>query len=116
MDELSPEMQATQDSFQEALGGEAWFFYPYRLTPSPGVPFWGNVWAADPRGRAYAAVVQRFPDLAGQDVRFLTVSPEDEAPGEGAIIPHDGGRLTLLFWGQLDATSGESIGCCTWSL
>lgn len=116
MDELSTEMRAIQEQFQAGFSSQAGFFFPYRLTPVPGVPFWGNVWPADVRGSAYARAVQQMPTLAAQDVRFLTVRPGEEPPGEGATIPFDGGTLTLHFWAQVDAMSGESIGCCSWVL
>lgn len=114
--DLSIEMQAIQAQFQQALNGQAGFFFPYRLTPLGGTPFWGNVWTADARGTGYANAVQRLPALAAQEVRFLAVAPGEEPPGEGARIPFDGGMLRLHFWAQLDPLSGESIGCCSWSL
>ena len=115
MDDLSLEMQGFQQEFQGALSETAGFFYPYvSLSPSPGVVFQGSVWPADPRSRAYAHAVTTVPELAQADVRFLTVAPGQEAPGEGARIPFDGGTLTLHFWGQIDPLSGESIGACSW--
>ncbi|MFK7601885.1 hypothetical protein ACI3L1_06700 [Deinococcus sp. SM5_A1] len=116
MDILSEQMQAIQALFSATLQGQDGFFAPYTLTPTPGVSFRGDVWAADPRGRAYAQAVQQMPTLAAQDVRFLTVRPGDEPPGEGATIPFDGGRLTLHFWAQVDAISGAAIGACTWQV
>lgn len=115
MDDLSPEMAAFQAEFQEGFTQEAGFFYPYRLTPTPGVPFWGNVWAADVRGRTYAHFVSVYPQLlTEQDVRFLTVKPGDPEPAIRAEIPFQDGLLTLHGWGQTDALSGERIGACTW--
>lgn len=117
MDALTPEMQAIQDEFQQALTADAGFFYPYTtLTPEGGVPFQGNVWTADVRGSAYAHAVQTAPELAQADVRFLVVKPDHTPPGEGSRIPFDGGTLTLHFWAQLDPISGESIGACSWQL
>ncbi|EYB67024.1 hypothetical protein DEIPH_ctg052orf0019 [Deinococcus phoenicis] len=116
MDDLSAEMRAIQAQFQAGFSEQAGFFYPYPLTPTPGIPFRGNVWAADVRGSAYARAVQQMPTLAAQDVRFLTVAPGEDPPGERAIIPFDGGRLTLHFWAQLDPMSGEAIAACSWVL
>lgn len=105
-----------QAEFTAAQQAEAGVLYPYTLTPSPGEPFQGNVWPADPRSRAYARAVQAVPDLAQSDVRFLVVRPGDEPPPELARIPHDGGTLTVRHWGPVDALSGESIAACTWRL
>ncbi|WP_155300955.1 hypothetical protein [Deinococcus kurensis] len=115
MDDLSPEMQAFQVEFQQGLLDEAGFFYPYRLTPTPGTPFWGSVWAADPRGRQYAQAVQSVPELAQADVRFLTVRPGDEAPTILSVIDFEGGLLTVHWWGMTDPLSGEAIAACSWS-
>ncbi|GHG37504.1 hypothetical protein GCM10017784_34850 [Deinococcus indicus] len=115
MDDLHPEMQALQSEFQAALTQDAGFLYPYRLTPAPGTPFWGNVWSADPKGRQFAQAVQAVPDLAQSDVRFLTVRPGDEPPGRLSVIPFGGGLLTVHWWAQTDALSGETVAACEWT-
>lgn len=90
--------------------------YPHRPTWTDGSSARVDVEEADPRSRAYARAVQTAPDLAQQDVRFLTYHPDDTPPAEGSECAWDGGTLTLRHWGQVDEYDGTALGICVWRL
>jgi hypothetical protein len=90
--------------------------YPYQEIWSDGAAPHIDVEEADPRSKAYARAIARTPDLVQSDVRFVTYQPGATPPREGSTCAFDGGRLTLLHWGQVDEYDGTALGVAVWVL
>lgn len=107
--QLSPEMLDLQAAFQEVLASSSGFFYPYRFQD-----FSCNVWTPSDRTTTYIQAVTQLPDLVHRDVRFMVVAPGEVGPVVGAVLPFDGGQLTVRAYQTADPLSGEAIIICHW--
>lgn len=112
---MTGRLLAIRERATEALRRNADVLYRHSATWSDGSSCRFSVKDA---ARVKPDEVARLSAFAGsngllfQDLRVLTVHPDDVPPGEGASLNWDGGTLEVLSWSQVSDFTGQAKGTC----